>query len=270
MTRFLNAATLDLANEDLEGWLISTTPSTKVQKLVVGPSGNLCANPTCRRDLSDTPANHPGTILGELAHVKGEKKGAARYDAQQPDGERNGAGNLIYLCATCHTLIDGQPTVYTVESILAMKAAHEAWVRQTLQIAITAVTFHELETVCMGIAGLEQASEGNFSLTPLAEKMSKNGLTSQVHQELAIGLVLQPKVQSYITTVAKLNDAFPERLRAGFVEKYNELLEKGLIGDSLFYGLVEFAGGKTPSSKRHVAGLAVLSHLFAICEVFER
>jgi TPR repeat protein len=46
--------------------------------------------------------------------------------------ERNGYANLIVLCAEHHQLVDTQPEAWTVEKLLAMKAAHERLVDEHL------------------------------------------------------------------------------------------------------------------------------------------
>jgi len=66
------------------------------------------------------------TLLGEVCHIKGLRRDAARYDAVQTPSERNDFDNLILLCANHHTVIDSDEEAYTVERLLKMKAEHEA------------------------------------------------------------------------------------------------------------------------------------------------
>jgi hypothetical protein len=61
---------------------------------------------------------------------------------------------------------------------------------------------------------------------------------------------------------------FPEKLRAGFGVRYNLLRYDGLQQDALFYGLKNWAAGREPDEPRRAAGLAVLTYLFEVCEVF--
>lgn len=253
---------------------MSSGISARVQKLVIGPSGNRCARPQCRIELASEP--NPAsfrTVLGVIAHIKGEKPGSARYDSAQPDHERNDALNLIYICGTCHTLIDGDSLTYTVEILRKMKADHEAWVQQSLLEAVGTVTFAELESVCMGIVGTPMDPNISFSITPLLHKMDKNGLTSSIQQQLAAGLAIQPKVRDYISSVARRDAAFPGRLRHGFLLQYEKFISQGYAGDALFYTLADYAmsnsSANPPNVARRTAGLAVLCHLFAICEVFD-
>ncbi|EZP50323.1 hypothetical protein [Delftia sp. RIT313] len=78
-------------------------------------SGFKCAAPACGQ-LLEMPGN--GTI-GEAAHIIGEKKGAARYDAFYIN--RNSFENGIYLCTSCHRMIDRDPEGYPTELLKEWK-----------------------------------------------------------------------------------------------------------------------------------------------------
>lgn len=62
---------------------------------------------------------------------------------------------------------------------------------------------------------------------------------------------------------------FPERLKHGFKQKYIEL-SKNISGDELFMDMLEFANSGGSDFKQQAAGLAILTHLFHICEIFEK
>ena len=44
----------------------------------------------------------------------------------------------------------------------------------------------------------------------------------------------------------------------------------GLSGDDLFYEMYEWAAGGGENLGRQAAGLCILSHLFILCDVFEK
>ena len=70
-------------------------------------SGDKCA--ICHEQLTpDSSSGNPYKIA-VAAHIAGEKYGSVRYDSDMTDTERNSYGNLIYLCANCHTIIDSLP-----------------------------------------------------------------------------------------------------------------------------------------------------------------
>jgi hypothetical protein len=39
-----------------------------------------------------------GSIVGQACHIKGDKPGAPRYDANQSDEDRHGFKNLMLMC----------------------------------------------------------------------------------------------------------------------------------------------------------------------------
>jgi hypothetical protein len=78
-------------------------------------SGGVCGFPDCGVELAGNPG--ADKVLGEEAHIKGEKLGAARYDPAQCDEERDGYDNRILLCPTHHTMVDSNETQYTVMAL---------------------------------------------------------------------------------------------------------------------------------------------------------
>ena len=70
----------------------------------------------------------PLVVIGEMAHILGDKVGGPRGDHELPDRYEN----LILLCNTHHQLVDSQPETYTVERLRGIKGDHERWVEQRL------------------------------------------------------------------------------------------------------------------------------------------
>jgi hypothetical protein len=98
-------------------------PNAAVVKALFALSHNKCAFPGCDQPmavLSPEP-----TIVGEICHIRGKRPGAKRYDSQQTDAARHSFENLILLCGTHHTIIDGDEATYSVERLLEMKAERE-------------------------------------------------------------------------------------------------------------------------------------------------
>jgi hypothetical protein len=81
----------------------SSGVTTATKRKLASLSGNLCADPDCHARLVDSKAD---VDIGEVAHIVGEKEGAARFDSKVSVPQRNGISNLLYLCANCHTRID--------------------------------------------------------------------------------------------------------------------------------------------------------------------
>lgn len=111
-------------------------PTEVVKRLVWTKAAARCAFPECRRELiEEAVGDDPAVFLGEIAHIVGHsEEGGPRADEPIPGGDREGEANLVLLCLEHHTIIDRQAATYTVERLVALKADHERWVRETLRI----------------------------------------------------------------------------------------------------------------------------------------
>lgn len=239
-------------------------------KLLFGKSGKLCANPKCRKELiiEKTNVGDNESIVGQMAHIKGDKPNSKRYDSTMSKKERNGYENLILLCSICHKMIDNQDKKYTVEKLHEMKKEHESWMSQKLKQEISNLTFVELEIILKYLPANNPEYKENYELTNLDDKIEKNQLSENIYNLILTGMTQIKLVERYIDK--NLDSSYGERLRNGFVEKYTQLRNGGLQGDEIFYELLKFSGGMTSDVKRNSAGLVVLVYFFEICEVFEK
>jgi len=253
---------------------VSVSYPTKV--FLAMKSGNLCAFNNCHKLLtSDGSASDPA-IIGEAAHVYGESPGtktkpaSARYRADMTDQERNHYDNLIYLCPTCHTKIDKQEKDYSPEFLFALKREHETWVAEQLDQGMSEVTFAELEVAANALASGQHSSDGDFQVIPPEEKIRKNGLSGSSRSYISMGLSRSHEVERFLASMAtNVDDEYPERLKSGFIKEYLKLKEV-YSGDDLFMSMMKFAQDGLRGFKQQAAGLAILSHLFHLCEVFEK
>ncbi len=105
--------------------------SLKTHKIVWARSGGKCA--ICKNDLLIDPTNleDDPSIVGDEAHIVARTETFTRGDYDSLSvAERDHYSNLILLCKVHHKQIDDQLAEYTVERLRAIKAAHEAEVRQ--------------------------------------------------------------------------------------------------------------------------------------------
>lgn len=242
----------------------------KDKKIVCIRSGNRCAMPECRRELViDGSGSDDPSIIGVLAHIKGENAGSARYDSSMSDDDRNSHGNLLLVCANCHKQIDDQQQTYTAEKLYEIKKEHEAWVRDSLKSEVVNVTFAELNVVTKYLVSGQYESSDSFQVIPPLDKIKKNGLSGEVESLIRMGTIQANQVTDYIDKAPDID--FGERLKQGFVNEYERLKkEEKLEGDDLFMALLDFASGGSNDFKEKAAGLAVLVYLFEKCEVFEK
>lgn len=99
-----------------------TEPSRPTVKRLFAVSGNRCAFPGCKSPLVDPGS---GSIIGQICHIKGEKKGAARWEKTQSAVERHGFENLILLCGPHHKVIDDGADKYPASDLIQIKSQHE-------------------------------------------------------------------------------------------------------------------------------------------------
>jgi hypothetical protein len=227
--------------------------------------------PSCNRELViDETENDPSSVLGEMAHIIGEKPGAARFDPSMIDDERRSYNNLILLCADCHTLIDDQPNTYTVEKLLKIKEEQENRARDLLKTAVINVTFAQLAVVTDYLVSNKISFlQDNYTIVPPKEKIMKNELSADIEYWIAFGLLQVRQVEKYIESC--IDPDFGERLKQGFVTEYNRLKNnEGLRGDELFNSLWAFASMDSNDDNKKAAALTVLVYLFEKCEVFEK
>ncbi|MBI5498475.1 MAG: hypothetical protein HY904_25965 [Deltaproteobacteria bacterium] len=244
--------------------------SPKDAKLLWGLAAARCSKPDCRRHLVAHPtAGDPAKVLGEMAHIVAEKPGGPRGDATFPVDQRNAYANLILLCPTHHTEIDGQPLAYPVALLHQWKAEHERWIALELDAQVPRVTFKELEATTSAIASSSSPPTQQLTLTRIPEKMARNGFTQKVRVMLNQALAGAAEVHAFVQHAATYDSEFPERLRDGFLQSYRAGQNAGLLGDTLFLHLVDFACPKSVDLLDRAAALSVLGYLFSVCEVFE-
>lgn len=102
-------------------------------------AGFICSQPLCRTiTIGPVPvAWDPRltTKIGEGAHISSarDRPGDIRFDASITDAQRADASNCIWLCASCHTLIDKNGgTGYPAALLKQWKADHEALILSLL------------------------------------------------------------------------------------------------------------------------------------------
>ncbi len=244
--------------------------SDKDKKIIDWKCGNRCAIPECRKELIiDSIGNDQKSIIGERAHIKGEKPTSARYDPNMTSAERNNHQNLIILCCDHHKMVDDQPNTYTVEKLLEIKRQHEKYIRESTANEVINTTFAELNVVTQYLVSKQPATSDSYKVIPPKDKIQRNKLSTVTERLIIMGMVQVGLVSSFLDRIPDID--FGNRIKIGFVTEYERLKnEIHLTGDELFDGLMEFASRNSSIFLERAAGLAVLVYLFEKCEVFEK
>jgi hypothetical protein len=243
--------------------IVPAADATK--RLVLARSGNHCAFPSCGTEIT-TGHGVSAVMIGEIAHIAGEKPNSARYDPNMTDAERNAEDNLLALCPTHHTVIDTQEWQYSTPFLRQRKQEHEQAALLSVKRQLASVDFRELDVVAKAFtqnnAGLTDPS---FALTKLAAKIAKNQLTD-VQQEIQMGLSRASVVHGFIAAETKNQSGFSEKLKAGFQAHYARSKYIGLAPSEVFIELVDIARATGGS---HAAALAIVTALFEACDIFD-
>jgi hypothetical protein len=95
----------------------------------------ICNNPSCAT-VTVGPSDAQGDLaikLGEAAHIRAKRLGQARYDELMTDDQRSAIENGIWLCASCHTMIDKNRGLdFPAEMLIEWKRKHEEVIRSLL------------------------------------------------------------------------------------------------------------------------------------------
>lgn len=248
--------------------------SARTLKILWVRCGNRCASPGCGRELvTDATELDEVAILGKIAHIHSSSDGGPRSKPEMTAKERDHPNNLILLCGYHHDLVDAQDSTYSADLLRKWKADHEAEVaerqRRSAQDAVAKVTFRELEAAAQAVAAIRPKAGTGLTSLPTERKMSLNELGSDSRFALQLGAFLSTQVARFIVSMNQIDPEFGDRLRAGFVAEYEAQRSAGLRGDDLFAAMLAFAESGSRDDVRRTAGLAILTHLFILCDVFE-
>lgn len=112
--------------------------SNEVKLKLAFSSNNLCANPLCINPIMDPIT---GTITGQIAHiVPYSNNGPRGNEATLNEDDINSFNNLLFLCPTCHKIIDTKPDEYSTKIL-------QQWKQPWLSLDIKDFTSKFLELV---------------------------------------------------------------------------------------------------------------------------
>jgi hypothetical protein len=245
--------------------------SDKTLKVLFAFCGNRCSEPGCTNPIvKDATKYSPELVVGQIAHIYAFADNGPRGRTGLTEAKRNAPDNLILLCPTHHVVVDGQHATYPATLLLEWKEKRERPYRKGVQDRINEIGFKELEFAAESLlASVGDASNDLGNIRP-AEKIAKNGLGKASETLLLMGSAKSRECEALITKASQLQPQFADRLRVGFVSQYNSLSAAGLRGDDLFMEMYDWAAGVSGDRAREAAGLCILSHLFIVCDVFEK
>ena len=127
--------------------------------------------------------------------------------------------------------------------------------------------FEELSKVVVILAQEDPPSEPD--LRPVSpEKIQFNRLSDSVERFLKMGMERAQQVRRFFE---RLHDpTLGDRVAENFRQRYQKLRESTTNSDTIFWQLLEWAGGmQRRPPKEEAAIFAVLAYLFEQCDIFE-
>jgi hypothetical protein len=225
----------------------------------------------CKIELAQESIRGNTTFLiGEQAHIAGEKPTSARYDKDMTDKQRMAYENLILLCPTDHKKIDKNAVDYPTAVLHDLKEKHEKWVSDNLEADISEVTFEELADVLEHLESTDSSAYvlDDLTLLSVKEKISHNKLSPKVERQIRLGLTQCQQVKDFLNKYP--DPQYARRFKANFIARYNQLLAKGVEPDEIFFEIIEWASGKRSDIRKQSAVVAVVTFLFEQCDIFEK
>lgn len=240
-------------------------------KILFALSRNQCAYPGCPNFIIEGATDKSAAaVIGQIAHIYALSEDGPRGKAGLTQKELNSPDNLLLLCPTHHTVVDKQYETYPAVMLIKWKADHERAFKKAVGATVGGLGFAELEVAAKALMSATLPSgQSDLKQIPPDEKIQKNGLGETSRMLLTIGAAKSAEMEHVLVGASQFDAGFPDRLRQGFVTKYDALYSEGLRGDDLFLALYEWSGNSVGTAPRE-AGLCVLSHLFIICDVFEK
>lgn len=240
-------------------------------KLLFTFAYNQCAEPTCNEPIiADATKFSKEKVIGQIAHIYAHSDGGPRSKPGLTKKERDGFDNTMLFCPTHHVKVDKQEETYPATLLIEWKEQHRRKFAARMSATMADIGYPELEIAAKALLSSEPKPASSLHAIPPKEKIKKNGLTQDSETLITMGSAKSAEVADVLKNAAQLDNNFPHRLREGFVEQYKKLYDAGVRGDQLFNELYSWAAGRPGDLPRNGAGLCILSHLFILCDVFEK
>jgi hypothetical protein len=134
--------------------------------------------------------------------------------------------------------------------------------------AMRSIQLEDLKIVILSI-GAESPILDEDIKSPPTDKIVYNKLSEEVKTLIIAGMRKSPLVETFFT---KWHDrTLADKITHSFKNRYSELKHVNLPPDDIYMQLIEFAGGSDMKSPTHLSAvLAIVSHFFEQCDIFER
>jgi hypothetical protein len=136
----------------------AASPDAHTQRRLFAASAGYCQNPACSNELF-IDASGKFIHIAEMAHVFAANDGGPRANVALTEDERGAFGNLVMLCANCHTMVDKAPAAFPDTMMLHWKREHA----NKLQALFGAVKFDSRVTARQAVEPLLTENHSIFT-----------------------------------------------------------------------------------------------------------
>ena len=185
------------------------TPRTDTIRALFARSGNQCAYPGCTHEL----INSKNKFVAQICHIRAASPGGERHDADMTDEERRGYENLLLLCYAHHVETD-DTAAYDVDSLEAMKAAHEALFEKD-DFKIDEAALHQIVAeMARYWDEIERLNTLEHSHEELAFRVNVQGTYAEIFESIHASLEGIERLHAGLAEAdAELQDQFESMLR---------------------------------------------------------
>ena len=114
--------------------------SPKTLKVLFALSGNQCAHPQCTNLVIESATEQSDDLVSaQICHIYAINTRGPRGNPGLTKEELNSPGNLLLLCPTHHTLVDGQHESYPVEVLRDWKRNHQSKIETLLSADLDSI-----------------------------------------------------------------------------------------------------------------------------------
>jgi hypothetical protein len=242
--------------------------------LLYGLAAGRCSFPDCRAMCIERPTDEgdPAAMIGQVAHIAAKSNNGPRAIPTLSEKERDSYANWILLCGRHHPLVDRQWLKFGLNELHTWKKEHETWIYHQLQAGSLKAGFAELDILAKALRYFDPTDSMQtepLRAPDLRAKLDHNALGVAARQHLMTGLTMSNVVQMYVRQYSEIDPLFPRRLVSGFKNYYNELYDDGIRGDALFINICTIASGASHDFVVQATGVAVVTYLFQLCEIFD-
>jgi len=243
--------------------------SRHVERRLWALSGHFCTFPQCTTALtSDADKSSGITTVGDICHINALSPNGPRPFPPDSSEDPHAYENLILLCPTHHRIVDRHEREYPAEMLTKWKSDRENEIIRMWEVI--KFNSNELDAIITWLADSSELPRGDFSLTPVKDKIRRNDLSTSTQRLIGIGLFQAAEVESYINNVSKPTSGFAYLVLGPLLTLYGNLKRDGLVNDDVFSELVHFACGNSRNSARWVAAIVLIVYFFERCDLFDQ